>query len=590
MNHLLTVRRFIILCVFIASASVLWGKGTQRPYVPVPKPVKSKYEIAAFYYPGTEQMAEWDMIAQTRPEIKPLLGWYDEGNPEVIDWQIKWAVEHGISVFFANWYPDRLQHWIEGFYKAKYKSYLKWAIMGGCGSDSSSTRYFMKIYIDRYFHTPEYYKIDGKPVLMFWDVEAVDAGYIREAAKKGQKLQKGEGLRRAVEFMTKLVKEAGFPGLYCFAQYSHPPYPDNKKPNIYVDKCKDQLKMIESAGFDATFLYNFTDAYWRTKNRRPDETKMNFPFKYIREQNPKIWREYLEYTKLPFFPIISAGWNDQPRSFEKAKVISGRTPADLKAICADAKAFCEENNIRQILLGPLNEWQEGSYLEPNKEFGFGFYDAIRDVFCEKPKEGWPKNIEPNEIGLGPYDYPPMKFDPERTWEFDESLGGWYRQPYGASVLKIRNGVLSLTTTRNDRSAMRNRLVPFDARKYASIVVRMKIDKRFTVTDGTEQTWIRWGSTQSPLFNAKLTVDQNKMISLPVIADNTFHEYVFPLAESKFWKGKINEIWFNPISRKNVHVEIDFIRFQSPKKPKLTIPAPVLGKDPVGAFEPPRDPL
>ena len=32
------------------------------------------------------------------PERKPVLGWYDEASPEVADWQIKWAVEHGIWV------------------------------------------------------------------------------------------------------------------------------------------------------------------------------------------------------------------------------------------------------------------------------------------------------------------------------------------------------------------------------------------------------------------------------------------------------------------------------------------------------------
>ena len=36
--------------------------------VPEPQPVESKVEITALYYPGTEQMSEWDMVAQTRPE------------------------------------------------------------------------------------------------------------------------------------------------------------------------------------------------------------------------------------------------------------------------------------------------------------------------------------------------------------------------------------------------------------------------------------------------------------------------------------------------------------------------------------------
>ena len=70
----------------------------------IPEPVhpQSSVEISAYYYPGTERMSEWNQIEQTLPEIKPLLGWYDESNPEVIDWQIKWAVEHGISSFCVD--------------------------------------------------------------------------------------------------------------------------------------------------------------------------------------------------------------------------------------------------------------------------------------------------------------------------------------------------------------------------------------------------------------------------------------------------------------------------------------------------------
>ena len=117
------MKRMVLPVAAVAGALPLLG------YVPAPQPVKSAVEITALYYPGTEHMPEWDMVAQTRPEIKPLLGWYDEGSPEVIDWQIKWAVEHGISSFCVDWYWNkgyrRLGHWVEGYYKARYRKYLK---------------------------------------------------------------------------------------------------------------------------------------------------------------------------------------------------------------------------------------------------------------------------------------------------------------------------------------------------------------------------------------------------------------------------------------------------------------------------------
>ena len=58
--------------------------------------------------------------------------------------------------------------------------------------------------------------------------------------------------------------------------------------------------------------------------------------------------------------------------------------------------------MRRFCLAPLNEWGEGSYAEPNAEFGFGLYEAIRETFFEQPSEGWPLNYTPSDVGRGPY--------------------------------------------------------------------------------------------------------------------------------------------------------------------------------------------
>lgn len=44
-------------------------------------------------------MDRWQKQAEF-PERDSLLGWYDEGLPEVADWHIKWAVENGISLLY----------------------------------------------------------------------------------------------------------------------------------------------------------------------------------------------------------------------------------------------------------------------------------------------------------------------------------------------------------------------------------------------------------------------------------------------------------------------------------------------------------
>jgi hypothetical protein len=67
-------------------------------YVPEPKPVRGPYEVGVYYFPGWTTANHWQPITPF-PERRPMRGWYREGDPELADWQIKWAVEHGITFF-----------------------------------------------------------------------------------------------------------------------------------------------------------------------------------------------------------------------------------------------------------------------------------------------------------------------------------------------------------------------------------------------------------------------------------------------------------------------------------------------------------
>ena len=84
--------------------------------------------------------------------------------------------------------------------------------------------------------------------------------------------------------------------------------------------------------------------------------------------------------------------------------IAERTPAKFGEICRQFKQFSKESGVKRAVLAPVNEWGEGSYAEPCREFGFGMYEAVRDNLCEEPESGWPPNYGPKDVGLGPYEY------------------------------------------------------------------------------------------------------------------------------------------------------------------------------------------
>ena len=176
-------------------------------YVPPPVPAKTKYTLWTHYCPLWKEGTHtgWKLI-EPWPERKPVIGWYNEGTPEVADWHIKCLLEHGISGIVYCWYRSNLNGPVEqsighaihdGLLKARYLPLMKFGIMweNGCGQGIGSaedmTQNLLPFWIDNYFSNPSYLRIDGKPVLYVW----VPSNVTRQSAvaKRCAKLSSGCG-------------------------------------------------------------------------------------------------------------------------------------------------------------------------------------------------------------------------------------------------------------------------------------------------------------------------------------------------------------------------------------------------------------
>ena len=121
-------------------------------YVPEPKPATSDRIVAAHYYAAWKYGAAglhegFNDLAEDFPDRTPLMGYYDEENPEVCDWEIKWALEHGINCFIHCWYRKlenmgkpvtvgdlRCGHGIhEAYLNARYRNLMKFALAFNSG-------------------------------------------------------------------------------------------------------------------------------------------------------------------------------------------------------------------------------------------------------------------------------------------------------------------------------------------------------------------------------------------------------------------------------------------------------------------------
>ena len=272
----------------------------------------------------------------------------------------------------------------------------------------------------------------------------------------------------------------------------------------------------------------------------------HFPFELVADSSDDHWRSWHKAGILPFLPNISTGWDSRPWHGDRATVIHGRSVELFRKICEDAKRFADETGVKRFVLAPLNEWGEGSYAEPNKEFGFGMYDALRDVFCKRPPDGWPPNVTPADVGLGPYDFPESTQTAVAAWTFANSAEGW--GPFmGVTNFHHEEGAIHFETTSND-PAIGAILHKADARKYRFVRFRMKIDSALP----GEGAQLFWSTTTSPVTEANSA-------KFKLIGDGQYHDYILPVHENSRWRGKINTFRFDPCNHNGGKISIAEIR-------------------------------
>ena len=364
-------------------------------YVPRPTPAESERLLLMHYCPlwkaGTHY--GWQRI-EPWPERRPAIGWYDEGTPEVADWHIKYALEHGVQGFIYCWYrrdfsPEinvNLGHALhDGLLHAKYLDMFKFVIMweNGCAKGVKDRDDMMNnvlpFWIENYFTHPSYVKIDNKPLLYVWRPERV-----------GPELGGSEATRAVFDEMRAECRKHGFDGLHIVGCVS--------------TANESLLARMAEEGWDASSAY----ATWASAADKPGmdlEGVTTISHRSWSAAQQDVWRGKKNLGALPDIANIMMGWDPRPwhgprtRSYQ-----AGATPDSFRAACLDAKRIVDATpgnglDKRLVVFDNWNEFGEGHYLEPCTGFGFGFLDAIRDVFCDETEPC--AHLIPEDVGLEP---------------------------------------------------------------------------------------------------------------------------------------------------------------------------------------------
>ena len=507
---------------FTASPAFEPAAVDHHAYVPQPHPVVSEYLVGSYYFPGWRSGTHqgWPALREF-PERKPVLGWYEEGEPEVADWHIKWAVEHGISFFAYDWYWDRGQRHLEhalhdGLFHARYRKLLKfcllWANHNPPGSSSEEdlmavTRYWLA----NYFLRPEYLKIDNRPVVIIFSPQRM-TGDMGPAAVK-----------RSVQRMRAMCRAAGLSGLYLIGCSG----PDPKA-----------VAVMHEEGYDAVTGYNYASAGMQPGVRVA-------AYDSAIEGYEKIWQTIAGFGPLDYIAVTEPGWDARPWHGDDTIVRTGRHPEKYQRMLELARAFADAHPIgasRQkiVLSEAWNEYGEGAEIEPQREFGFGYLDAVRNVFAKDGAEH--ADVIPQDIGRPVVPWPAEI--PHTRWEFntDGDAEGW-RPLMGLAHFEVRGGVMRAHTINGDPAFACP--VALGAARYPVAAISMKLSK----------------GTRGQLFWSVRGARETEATSLSfaTTADGRFHEYRLNLKAIPTWRRTITRLRLDPTADAGSDVEIDYIR-------------------------------
>ncbi len=363
-----------------------------------------QYDVAAFVWPSyhpddrakifwPDGIGEWQTVKSNKPKFEghqqpryPLWGYINEADPYVAEMEINAAADHGVNVFIFDWYwydgmPFLEGQLNDGYLKARnndrVKFYLMWAnhdvnltwdkrnaglpndqLIWKGGVDRAEFEIICHRVIEKYFPHPSYYKVDGKPSFMIYELQTLIQG-----------LGGAEQTKDALEWFRKETVKAGFKGLDLQVTLRRS---GSAVTGIAGDNIGTQSETLKQFGFDGLTHYQFCHF-----------TDIDKDYMEIMKDVVNEWSTLEKENSAPYYPHISIGWDNNPR-FEmfRGGIVKNNTPANFEKALIMARDYADAHPKQAplITINSWNEWTETSYLQPCTLYGYGYLEAVRNVF------------------------------------------------------------------------------------------------------------------------------------------------------------------------------------------------------------------
>ena len=530
----------------------------------VPEPVKPEKVDDSFLFGmqmcplWTEGLytKSWDYV-KAAPDRMPILGAYDEGNPEVNDWEIKWLIDHGFDFQWVCTYPSYQMNFsktavasptkpdmvregnalYEGFMNAKYSSNFKFAI---CMENSFLTQgpairdYFYDVvvpyWIEYYFKDDRYLKIDGRPVM---SVLVMDSFLNMFEGTDG--LTGTESIKAGVDKFRQMCIDAGVGNPYITDQPTQNGY--SGKAYTYYSQC----------GIDGTAAYGYNQKMTLGQQRQVLEKGL--------EAGTTVGVETV--------PCLAPRRGDDPwlngtneTGFKSTEDEFNHTLEWVKDTFSGASQTKLAKQL--VMLATWDEYGEGHCLCPSVGDGFKYLDCIRRIFCKKYEhdEAIPTEKQKERVNkLVVQDRKPgflsdamvkaqilEKPTPEipdtvkEVWNFtDASVEQEWGVESGISENSITSEGWVIQPSNTTPTITFNKKVSYDISDVTYMKIRMKQSKHST---GGYAYWIT--STAGEYDTKNMACH----FSASVDGVKEFRDYYIPVGEKIRWKGNLTGLKIN----------------------------------------------
>jgi lipopolysaccharide biosynthesis protein/tetratricopeptide (TPR) repeat protein len=379
-------RMFGLICEDAGMRVVESGRLTAA--VERPSQGSSKVHLIAFYLPQFHPIpendtwwgtgfTEWTNVTRThplykdhrQPRLPAELGFYDLRLPEVRQAQAELARQYGLSAFcyYYYWFNGRrlLERPLDEVLttgKPDFPFLICWAnepwsrnwdgfdrdILLPQTYEPGWTTHFARD-VAPLLRDPRYFRLDGKPTLLIYRI-----GHIPEA-------------RAAVHQLRAALSEEGVPDVHLAAAW------------VWFPADAEMPADPSGSGLDAYFEI---PPHWlpaQALQPLPPGLADNFAGE-IKDYNQTVRTTLAKLDE----PVVGrrhrgamVGWDPTARKGGRSVIFHGATPTNfrrwLRGIVTHER---QQPGERIVFINAWNEWAEGAYIEPDREFGRGWLEAI----------------------------------------------------------------------------------------------------------------------------------------------------------------------------------------------------------------------